>query len=86
MAYFLILGSVILAAVILWQLRTWKGDRQPTSHFRCPHCGQKLRFGPGSAGRKLMCPRCLRTCTLPQITEQASPDPQPLMTFQARRL
>jgi len=35
-------------------------------YFRCPWCGQKLRYVPRKAGRSGPCPRCLRPCTTPQ--------------------
>jgi hypothetical protein len=85
MAYFLIPALIILAVVGYWQYRSWKNDSRPMSHFRCMHCQQKLRFEPRSAGRKIMCPRCLRTCTIPRATEQPALESSPPMAFYARR-
>ncbi len=34
--------------------------------FRCPWCGQKLRYVSRKAGRSGPCPRCLRPCTMPE--------------------
>ena len=69
----LVLGTVaILAAAgyfLLWS------DRHPEEvelhYFRCPECGQKMRYAAARAGRNAICPRCKRHSTLPAT-------PQPL--------
>jgi hypothetical protein len=87
MEYLLILGATILAAAaVYWHFRSGKSERQPVYHFRCAHCGQKLRYGSGSQGRKVVCPRCLRTCNLPKLTNNAALDTRPPVSYQARRL
>ncbi len=65
MAYLVILGVAILAIVIGYRLLGH--EREEVHYFRCPSCGQKLRFGAGHEGRKIMCPRCLKSCTLSQV-------------------
>jgi hypothetical protein len=54
-----------------WQRRR-SDDPPPTFAFRCPRCGQKLRYAAASQGHKILCPQCLRCCTLPHVAAPKS--------------
>jgi hypothetical protein len=48
--------------------------RKPEFHYwRCPDCGQKLRYLAAKAGRAALCPLCRRRLTLPRRPEELSP-------------
>jgi hypothetical protein len=61
----LAVAAASLAAVGL----VWAGRRarreEPYCVFRCPGCGQKVRYQARKAGRAALCPRCRRPWTLP---------------------
>ena len=56
-----------------WQRRR-TNDPPPTFAFRCPRCRQKLRYAAASQGRKILCPQCLRSCTLPRVAVPTTRD------------
>jgi hypothetical protein len=62
----LFLGIVVLAAsgTFRW-VRSHNPEAEKYLLFRCPHCGQKVRYLASKAGRPGMCPRCRQQWTLP---------------------
>src|SRR5690242_14943569 len=58
--------AALAVAVTLYvpRLRRRPAD-EPVGHCRCPHCRQKLCYRAGQAGRKTLCPRCVRTFNVP---------------------
>jgi hypothetical protein len=76
-AFVLLLAGALAAGVYL-VLRSRRPKLEPMCHFRCPACGQKLRYSANRAGRDALCTRCGRRTTLPsnpQIDGQARPTP-----------
>jgi hypothetical protein len=64
-------GAIGVTAAYLWfPRRRFRHD--PFRRFRCPGCGQKVRYVASKAGRAALCPRCKQACTLP-----ADPPTQP---------
>jgi hypothetical protein len=59
-----LLGAVTLAGVSCW-LFFRQPREEPSFFFRCPGCGQKLRYLARKAGRPGQCPRCKQGCTFP---------------------
>jgi hypothetical protein len=64
-----LLVAAAVTAVVGW---LWARSRQaPVSDvfytFRCPECGQKIRYQAARAGRAALCPRCKRPAALPLI-------------------
>jgi uncharacterized paraquat-inducible protein A len=60
---------IALAGVVLMQRSR---QQQAQRHvFRCPECGQKIRYAAVRAGADGACPRCWKRVTLPRT-------PQPL--------
>jgi hypothetical protein len=57
-------AAVVAVAAGYWYWRPRKGEVPEVHHCRCPRCGLTMRFGARYSGRKVMCPRCLGTCTL----------------------
>src|SRR5438105_1160618 len=47
--------------------------------FRCPECGQELKVGDASAGKKAACPSCEAVVRVPldDSSQLLSPDPAP---------
>jgi hypothetical protein len=60
--------ALVLVAFVLWRRGT--KEPEPSYHFQCRHCRQKLRYRAESQGRRIMCPQCLRPCTVPSATRQ----------------
>jgi hypothetical protein len=76
----LIVTGAVLVAAAAYLL--WRGRRPAESvvhYFRCPACGQKLRYAACKAGRPAVCPRCRRQGTLP-----ATPRPLTAPLFAGR--
>ncbi len=70
MTYLLILAlATIVAGTGCTLLRRRMEVRERAYHFRCPSCGQKLRFGRREQGRRVMCPRCLKSCTFAEVNQ-----------------
>src|SRR5271165_4999305 len=70
-------GTVAILAAIGWILRTARKPDEPGTYlYRCPECGQKVRYSARRAGRDALCPRCRQRCTLPLT-------PQPLADLEA---
>jgi len=70
MPYLLLLAAATIGVVVGYTLlQRRREERQQGYHFRCPGCGQKLRFGKRDQGRRVMCPRCLKTCTLAEVKQ-----------------
>jgi hypothetical protein len=61
----LVAGAVLTAVAGHFYLKRRAAAPDPVVHFRCSHCGQKLRCTAGPAGRRAMCPSCMRPCLLP---------------------
>jgi DNA-directed RNA polymerase subunit RPC12/RpoP len=53
----LVAGTTLTAAILFWA-RWRSGSREPYQVFRCPDCGQKVRYPESRAGRPAACPRC----------------------------
>ena len=70
----LLFGLIVLAAVrTFWKMQS-RGPRAETFLlFRCPRCGQKVRYLAAKAGRDALCPRCLQRWTLPTTPQQVVP-------------
>ncbi len=64
-----IAGAVLTAAAGYFYLKR-RAVPEAVLHFRCKHCGQRLRYSAGRAGRRIMCPSCLRACSLPPVPEK----------------
>ena len=65
-----LIGSLILlagaaTAGVYVVLRAQRPRAEPIYHFRCPACGQKLRYSASRAGRAAICTRCSQRLTLP---------------------
>jgi hypothetical protein len=58
-------GAVILAIAAYFLWRRGMKEPEPSYHFQCKHCRQRLRYRAESQGRRIMCPQCLRPCTVP---------------------
>jgi hypothetical protein len=89
MSLALLLLSLGVTAVIVTAWYRYLRPRpaeQRSYHFRCRHCGQKLRYEAGSCGQKVLCPQCLRSFTLPQNEAEASPDARPRVPYRVRRI
>jgi hypothetical protein len=88
MTYLLILAATIIAAVAGgWLLRAQKVGQQRVCRFRCRSCGQKLRYPEGQEGRKVLCPQCLRPCTIARDGPEGPPlDMRPAGSYRLRRL
>jgi uncharacterized paraquat-inducible protein A len=86
MPYLLILAAAIAGGVTGYiLLRRQRDERQQGYHFRCPGCGQKLRFGKRDQGRRVMCPRCLKTCTLAEVKQDQLVEMPSEAAFQVKR-
>src|SRR5262249_15274854 len=61
------LAVVVLAAAVAI-FYVWRRHHQEETfhYFRCPECGQKVRYLASRAGREAMCPRCAKKWTLPR--------------------
>src|SRR5260370_20057159 len=70
-------GTVAILTVVGCVLRAGRRPGEVAHHyFRCPDCGQKMRYAASRAGRDAICPRCRRRWTLPAT-------PQPLAKQEA---
>jgi hypothetical protein len=79
-------GSAAAVAVAAYLYRRARaGERHPACYFRCSHCGQKLRYGGGGRGRRLLCPHCLRPCALPQAGNDSPRDVPSPAGYRVRR-
>jgi hypothetical protein len=59
-----LLGAVAGIGMVWWFF--FRSPREePSFFFRCPGCGQKLRYLARKAGRSGQCPRCKQGCTFP---------------------
>jgi hypothetical protein len=65
-------GAVILMFAAFVLLRRAMKEPEPSYHFQCKHCRQKLRYRAESQGRRIMCPQCLRPCTVPPATQRTA--------------
>ena len=65
--YLLLFGLPGAAAVagLVWLLFFRQPREEQSFFFRCPGCGQKLRYLARKAGRPGQCPRCKQGCTFP---------------------
>jgi DNA-directed RNA polymerase subunit RPC12/RpoP len=87
MLVFLLLGALAIAggAGYLWLRPRVAQPAQVFYHYQCASCGQKLRFGESNQGRRIMCPRCLRCCTLPRLARQSPPEVSSQRVYHVRR-
>ncbi len=71
-------AGIVLAAALAaggYLLVRFRSTAEPVIyHFRCPNCGQKLRYTADRAGREAMCSRCRSAGPLP-IKPQAECGP-----------
>jgi hypothetical protein len=69
-ALLVLVGTGATAAVAGY---SWARGRRPQEEkyvvFRCPRCEQKLRCRAEAAGLQGMCPRCMKSWTLPGASE-----------------
>jgi hypothetical protein len=72
LSYLIIAGAVGLLIVALVLRRRGTKEREPTYHFQCKHCRQNLRYRAERQGQRIMCPHCLRPCTVPLVTTDAT--------------
>jgi DNA-directed RNA polymerase subunit RPC12/RpoP len=71
-------AAAILTAVGVLR-RSGRQSVEPATHlYRCPECGQKVRYSAKRAGRDALCPRCRSHWALPTT-------PQPLKLHRAAR-
>jgi len=60
---------IILAGYLLLRRR---GEPEQTprhlQHYRCPRCGQQMRYAPQQAGQSIGCPVCWKRLTLPTMS------------------
>jgi hypothetical protein len=72
-------ATVAILAAVCCLLRASRRPREAAFHyFRCPDCGQKMRYAASRAGRDAICPRCRRRWTLPATPQPlASPEAVP---------
>jgi hypothetical protein len=62
----LLVGTVTVFALAGYGVLRWRPAPEELHHvFRCPRCGQQLRYPRSAAGRVGMCPGCGRRCTMP---------------------
>ena len=60
------LVALVLIAAAAGVLMQRSRRRQARRHvFRCPECGQKIRYAAARAGADGACPRCWKRVTLP---------------------
>ena len=86
MPYLLILATAVLAAVVGYTLVQRRREvRERAHHFRCPSCGQKLRFGKLEQGRRVMCPRCLKSYTSAELKQDQAADTPVEGPYQVKR-
>jgi hypothetical protein len=76
---YLLLGAVLATSVVLvgigyWLVHARSAQEGRFQSFRCPGCGQKLRYLTEKAGRIGICPRCKARCTFPATTQNAEFD------------
>jgi predicted RNA-binding Zn-ribbon protein involved in translation (DUF1610 family) len=63
--------GVLGALAFIWaRWRPTPADE--VQHFRCPGCGQKLRYLARKGGRPGACPNCRKQWTLPAVTQKRS--------------
>ena len=68
------LAVVVLAtAGAILYVRRRQPQEEPYYYFRCPECGQKVRYLASKAGRECMCPRCGKKWTLPRQPQPFDP-------------
>jgi hypothetical protein len=72
LSYLITVGAVVLLIVAFVLRRRGTKEREPTYHFQCNHCHQKMRYRAASQGLRIMCPHCLRLCTVPSVTTDAT--------------
>jgi hypothetical protein len=65
----ILLAGASLGTAFLWT-RLRSAPEEPYHVWRCPGCGQKLRYRAHQAGRAGGCPRCLREWTLPATPQE----------------
>jgi ribosomal protein S27E len=59
----LVATSIVGVGLSLW-MRSRRPEEEQFLRFRCPGCGQKLRFLASKAGRDSRCPQCQQRFTL----------------------
>jgi DNA-directed RNA polymerase subunit RPC12/RpoP len=66
-------GAAAILAAIGWMMRTTRKLDEPGMYvYRCPECGQKVRYSARRAGRDALCPQCRGRWVLP-ATQQPLP-------------
>jgi hypothetical protein len=65
----ILLAGASLGAALVWA-RLRSVQEEPCHIWRCPSCGQKLRYRAHKAGRAGGCPRCLREWILPATPQE----------------
>jgi hypothetical protein len=71
----LIAATILVAGGYAWlSVRHSRGAQSYL--FRCPNCGQKLRYAARRAGQAGACPRCRERVTFPAIPRTATLDSQ----------
>jgi len=63
-------GGILATGALVWA-RLRKPKEEKFCNFRCPGCGQKVRYLTSKAGRAAMCPRCRQRWTLPSDPQTA---------------
>lgn len=83
---FLLAGTVaILALVGYLVVRLYAPSEEMFYFFRCPACGQKLRYLAHKAGRSAICPRCRRSVTLPATPQSVAKPESPAHSYPVGR-
>jgi hypothetical protein len=65
----LLAGAASAITGLIWA-RQRSVEEGPYHLFRCPDCGQKLRYLASKAGRPSVCPRCRQCRTLPAAPQE----------------
>jgi hypothetical protein len=78
MAWFLVVAAAAVIVVAGYLVVRSRGAERPSlAHFRCPRCGLKMRYRADNQARRVTCPRCMRTCTLPGADPERGPGSLP---------
>lgn len=67
-----LLGAAAVIGGVAWWFFFRQPQKEQSFFFRCPSCGQKLRYLARKAGKLGKCPRCNKGCTFPSTPQEAA--------------
>ncbi len=70
----LLVVIAVAALAVYWKMNSHSRNEGQFHVFRCPRCGQKLRYLTSKAGRAGMCPRCRQRWTFPTLSQLRAVD------------